>query len=228
MQDVTADVLLGPEAPQPQLGEGSPQANLCTKIRDPLVSIKTFIQLLPERHLDAEFCASFVPIITGSIESIEHLMATLERRVMETETEMEDGVHEPEYELRHLLEDVFAEIGEHLGSDRVKDTRDLYLKWSIVQRLRLTQHLAHVASVDGWGRAASARDLMLEWKNLADLGGICLIVTKGDAEAASARPMAKAAVDGLKNFLERVQGSLEIDQQDHSYSLSLILPKTCP
>ena len=85
-----------------------------------------------------------------------------------------------------------------------------------------------MASVDGWGRVASVRDLILEWKNLAYLGKICFFVTKGDTETASARPMAKAAVDGLKNFLGRVHGSLEIDQQDHSYSLSIILPKTCP
>ena len=40
--------------------------------------------------------------------------------------------------------------------------------------------------------------------------------------------MAQAAVEGLQNFLERVHGSLEINQQNHSYTLRIILPKTCP
>jgi len=53
---------------------------------------------------------------------------------------------------------------------------------------------------------------MLDGKDLADLGRICLTIRKGDARAALAGPIAKAAVDGLQNFLERIHRFLETDR----------------
>ena len=69
-----------------------------------------------------------------------------------------------------------------------------------------------------------ARGNMLDGKDLADLGRICLTIRKGDARAALAGPIVKAAVDGLQNFLERIHRFLETDRQDHSCSPSITLP----
>ncbi|MFQ5457838.1 MAG: nitrogen regulation protein NR(II), partial [Myxococcota bacterium] len=56
---------------------GTLTAGLAHEIRNPLVSVKTFLQLLPERLDDEEFRTSFLQITTGEVERITDLLNEL-------------------------------------------------------------------------------------------------------------------------------------------------------
>jgi signal transduction histidine kinase len=47
---------------------------LAHEVRNPLVSVKTFLQLLPERRDDPEFTTRFLSVVTGELERIERLL----------------------------------------------------------------------------------------------------------------------------------------------------------
>jgi signal transduction histidine kinase len=56
---------------------GTLTAGLAHEIRNPLVSVKTFLQLLPERLDDEEFRTSFLQITSSEVERITHLLEQL-------------------------------------------------------------------------------------------------------------------------------------------------------
>lgn len=56
---------------------GTLTAGLAHEIRNPLVSVKTFLQLLPERMDDEEFRTSFLQTTTGEVERITDLLNDL-------------------------------------------------------------------------------------------------------------------------------------------------------
>jgi signal transduction histidine kinase len=56
---------------------GTLSAGLAHEIRNPLVSVKTFLQLLPERFEDADFKTSFLNIATDEVERIQKLIDEL-------------------------------------------------------------------------------------------------------------------------------------------------------
>ncbi|MFT4636951.1 MAG: DNA-binding NtrC family response regulator [Verrucomicrobiales bacterium] len=163
-----------------------------------------------------------MPIVSGSVDQLENLTSTLERRAYDgSRTVAADS----EYALRHLLEDVFVEIGESLQSYQIKNTRDVFLKWAPNPRRVLTEHLAHLASVEGWGEPSLGELLTVEWMVLAESAEIRLVVTKGCFTSAGQLPIARSARDGLGRFLSRNQGSLDFQQYlFFESSCSQILP----
>ncbi|RMF92534.1 MAG: GAF domain-containing protein [Candidatus Schekmanbacteria bacterium] len=56
---------------------GQLAAGMAHEIRNPLVSIQTFLQLLPERINDKEFRTDFLKITTGEVERISRLLTAL-------------------------------------------------------------------------------------------------------------------------------------------------------
>ena len=56
---------------------GTLTAGLAHEIRNPLVSVKTFLQLLPERLNDTEFRTTFLEITTSEVERITRLLSQL-------------------------------------------------------------------------------------------------------------------------------------------------------
>jgi two-component system NtrC family sensor kinase len=54
---------------------GTLTAGLAHEIRNPLVSVKTFLQLLPERVNDEEFRTTFLDITMGEVERISNILA---------------------------------------------------------------------------------------------------------------------------------------------------------
>ena len=71
---------------------GTLTAGLAHEIRNPLVAIKTFIQLLPERLEDEEFRKHFLSIASGEVDRISSLINELLEfaRTSDPKLEMED------------------------------------------------------------------------------------------------------------------------------------------
>jgi signal transduction histidine kinase len=56
---------------------GALSAEIAHEVRNPLVSVKTFLQLLPERRDDPEFLTSFFDVVTDEVERMERLLDTV-------------------------------------------------------------------------------------------------------------------------------------------------------
>jgi signal transduction histidine kinase len=56
---------------------GTLAAEIAHEVRNPLVSVKTFLQLLPERRDDPEFATQFLQVATGELERAERLLDLL-------------------------------------------------------------------------------------------------------------------------------------------------------
>jgi nitrogen-specific signal transduction histidine kinase len=87
---------------------------LAHRIKNPLVSIKTFTQLLREKFDDGEFREHFYRIVTEDIEKIDAVMNGLIRYVkINTPIEKKDTIH-------FILEDVLKNHEVQLGTRRIK------------------------------------------------------------------------------------------------------------
>ena len=56
---------------------GTLAAGMAHEIKNPLVSLKTFVQLLPERYDDLEFRQTFVPLLAGEVKRIDTVVTQL-------------------------------------------------------------------------------------------------------------------------------------------------------
>jgi len=87
---------------------------LVHRIKNPLVSIKTFTQLLREKFNDGEFREHFYKIVTEDIEKIDAVMNGLIRYVkINTPIEKKDTIH-------FILEDVLKNHEAQLEGKRIK------------------------------------------------------------------------------------------------------------
>jgi len=87
---------------------------LVHRIKNPLVSIKTFTQLLREKFNDGEFREHFYKIVTEDIEKIDTVMDGLVRYVkINTPIEKRDTIH-------FILEDVLKKHESELEHKKVK------------------------------------------------------------------------------------------------------------
>jgi len=87
---------------------------LVHRIKNPLVSIKTFTQLLREKFNDGEFREHFYRIVTEDIEKIDAVMNGLIRYVkINTPIEKKDTIH-------FILEDVLKNHEAQLENRRIK------------------------------------------------------------------------------------------------------------
>jgi nitrogen-specific signal transduction histidine kinase len=87
---------------------------LVHRIKNPLVSVKTFTQLLREKFDDGEFREHFYKIVTEDIEKIDAVMNGLVRYVkINTPIEKKDTIH-------FILEDVLKNYESQLGHNHIK------------------------------------------------------------------------------------------------------------
>lgn len=212
LRDVTPELVL---ASSRQPG-GLSRSTLSTKIRDPLVAIRAFIDLFPERRLDPAFCEEFIPLVSNSVDRLEHLSASLDRQIGRAGDEPE---RTPEFALRHLLEDVFLEIGESLDARHVHNTRDVFLRWPPGQRRGLTERLAHLASAEDW----IANGLMIEWKDLGQSQEVRLVIRRRVSVAVGR--VAGSASSDLARFIEDLGGCLEMNELQSNDTYHITFPK---
>jgi two-component system nitrogen regulation sensor histidine kinase GlnL len=87
---------------------------LVHRIKNPLVSIKTFTQLLREKFNDGEFREHFYKVVTEDIGKIDAVMNGLVRYIkINTPIEKKDTIH-------FILEDVLKKHESELESKRIK------------------------------------------------------------------------------------------------------------
>jgi signal transduction histidine kinase len=82
---------------------GSLSAEIAHEVRNPLLSVKTFLQLLPEREADPEFRTRFYEVVTDEIRRMERLLdAVMEHAAPSTGSP--DASAEPAPALRATVE----------------------------------------------------------------------------------------------------------------------------
>jgi PAS domain S-box-containing protein len=102
---------------------GSLASGIAHEIKNPLVAIKTFAELLPERFSDTDFRVDFSKVVKTEIERIDGLVGRLRGLAAPTlETEAATDIREPISEtlslLRGQLEQTQTTVQRNLGSSR--------------------------------------------------------------------------------------------------------------
>jgi signal transduction histidine kinase len=89
---------------------GTVAAEVAHEVRNPLVSVKTFLQLLPERRDDPEFATGFLEVATGELARVERLLGAL---IAYPRARAEEGGADPAAALAHV-----GELLRHLSQTR--------------------------------------------------------------------------------------------------------------
>ncbi|MBV9658239.1 MAG: PAS domain-containing protein, partial [Verrucomicrobia bacterium] len=97
VEDITEQLMARAyaEADEWQTLCGDLSAGLAHEIRNPLVALKTFAQLLPQRHSDPEFREEFSDLIEREIGRLDALLNLIERFAHPPENEPTGAVREP-------------------------------------------------------------------------------------------------------------------------------------
>jgi nitrogen-specific signal transduction histidine kinase len=115
---------------------------LVHRIKNPLVSIKTFTQLLREKFNDGEFREHFYKIVTEDIEKIDTVMTGLVRYVkINTPIEKRDTIHsiledllkKHETELEHKKIKLFKKFEKDLPETTIHDEHLRYILSALLQ-----------------------------------------------------------------------------------------------
>ncbi len=99
LQDITSEILLQENDRKIQRAEVATKlaADLSTEIRNPLVAIKAFVQLLPERYEDLPFRRSFIDLVSHEVERLNALSSGIQNVILSKD----DGIHH--LDLRDVL-----------------------------------------------------------------------------------------------------------------------------
>lgn len=110
-------------------------------IKNPLVAIKTFTQLFPDRYEDKEFREAFFPVAAREVERLDRLVETL------MQYGDEGGGHREECELHALLMDAVAESATASGEESSTievDTSDEEPITVLADRDQLREAISHL------------------------------------------------------------------------------------
>ncbi|MFZ5998110.1 MAG: GAF domain-containing sensor histidine kinase [Nitrospirota bacterium] len=106
---------------------GSTAATLAHEIKNPLSSIKTFTQLLPEKYDDKEFRDTFSAIVPSEIERINRLVTEL----LTFAKEAPSGSPIGNIDLSDLLEECLKQFSEQFHKDGITVVREFKKPCSI-------------------------------------------------------------------------------------------------
>lgn len=96
---------------------GTLSAGMAHEIKNPLVSIKTFAQLLPERYGDASFRETFAPLIVREVRRIDGIVDRLLKFAAPASAKLAPtGLHQ-------VLEDLFRLISQQLKTHHIEIVR---------------------------------------------------------------------------------------------------------
>jgi PAS domain S-box-containing protein len=97
---------------------GTLAASIAHEIKNPLVSIKTFAQLLPERHTDAEFRDHFSRIALKEVDRIDLLVSQM--------LDLKGNSHPPQFEnlrVQEILEEILLLLSKQIEKQNIKVER---------------------------------------------------------------------------------------------------------
>jgi signal transduction histidine kinase len=154
------------------------------EIKNPLVTIKTFTQLLPERHADEEFRKEFRSLVGSEVKRIDGIVNELlsfsrssqpKLGEVKLHTVLEDSLHLVEQELNRNNIELLSEF--KANEDLVRGDADL-LSQAFVNFL-----LNSVAAMDGGGRMTVKTENILDapaWSTKQDNGTRSIQITFSD------------------------------------------------
>jgi PAS domain S-box-containing protein len=163
---------------------GTLSAGMAHEIKNPLVTIKTFTQLLPERHADEEFRKEFRSLVGSEVKRIDGIVNELlsfsrssqpKLGEVKLHTVLEDSLHLVEQELNRNNIELLSEF--KANEDLVRGDADL-LSQAFVNFL-----LNSVAAMDGGGRMTVKTENILDapaWSTKQDNGTRSIQITFSD------------------------------------------------
>jgi len=96
---------------------GTLSAGIAHEIKNPLVSIKTFTQLLPDRYEDPEFRTTFFDLIGSEVTRIDRLVNRLLNFARPSKASLQD------VPLHELLDDCLSLVGEQMRTSQIRLVR---------------------------------------------------------------------------------------------------------
>ena len=96
---------------------GTLSAGIAHEIKNPLVSIKTFTQLLPDRYEDPEFRTTFFDLIGSEVTRIDRLVNRLLNFARPSKASLQ------EVALHELLDDCLSLVGEQMRTSQIRLVR---------------------------------------------------------------------------------------------------------
>jgi PAS domain S-box-containing protein len=118
---------------------GTVAAGIAHEIKNPLVSIKTFIQLLPKKYLDQEFRDSFSGVAAQEVEKINNLINQLLDFVRPYSLKLQPA------DLHELMNETLLLVESQLTEKKIKVMRqDVPVPETMVDRERMKQVLLNL------------------------------------------------------------------------------------
>ncbi len=163
---------------------GTLSAGMAHEIKNPLVTIKTFTQLLPERHEDEEFRKEFLSLVGSEVKRIDGIVNELlsfsrssqpKLRKVRMHTVLEDSLHLVEQELKRNNIELLSRF--KADDDLVRGDPDL-LSQAFVNFL-----LNSVAAMDGGGRISVQTDNIFKtptWSSQQEMENKSIQMTLSD------------------------------------------------
>lgn len=130
---------------------GSLTAGLAHEIRNPLVAVKTFLQLLPDRYEDEEFRGDFLNLTTSEVERITTLVSELLDFARPSEPQFKKAdVNEVLEKVIHLVT-VEAKKRDIVIDTKLKETGEVMLDEEQIKQVFLNIFLNAVDAISGDG-----------------------------------------------------------------------------
>jgi signal transduction histidine kinase len=149
-------------------------AGIAHEIKNPLVAIKTFAELLPERYGDDEFRRDFSKVVIQEIERIDELIARLRGLAAPVSRRLPTSIRPPLDETLALLRGRIEQAGITVVVSADEDLPDIEADHAQLKQLFLNILMNAIEAMPDGG------ELSIQLRRQADSDGTGVVVTIAD------------------------------------------------